>query len=151
MTTLLKDIIQPLVVILGGIFALYQFQKQQKFKRLQNLSSLWKSFMNDEKMLDLFNTLNLAEEGDGHALNSIAQFDAKQKYKYLAVIEEVALYIESFEIDEPQAKYLFQWHFYFAFQSPKTKNLFWENIGGETEMNASYWSKSKSLSKKFHP
>jgi len=44
MTTILKDIIQPLFIILGGIFVLYQYQKQQKFKRLQNLSALWKIF-----------------------------------------------------------------------------------------------------------
>ena len=49
MTTILKDIIQPLFIILGGTFALYQYQKQQKFKRLQNLPALWKTFLTDEK------------------------------------------------------------------------------------------------------
>ena len=77
MTTILKDIIQPLFVILGGIFALYQYQKQQKFKRLQNLSALWKTFLNYEKMLDLFNLLNLAENKDPQIIENICNYDQK--------------------------------------------------------------------------
>ena len=151
MTTLLKDIIQPLVVIFGGIFALYQYQKQQKFKRLQNLSTLWKSFLSDEKILDLFNLLNLAEEHNPEVIEAIKNYDPKMKYRYLAIIEEVSLYSETFEVDKPQAKYLFQWHFYFAYQSPDSIEPFWENLGGQEERNASYWSKSRSLAKEFLP
>lgn len=151
MTTLLKDIIQPLVVILGGIFALYQYQKQQKFKRLQNLSALWKSFLGDEKILDLFNLLNLAEHHDPQVIEAIKNYDPKMKYRYLAIIEEVTLYADTFEVDKPQAKYLFQWHFYFAYQSSDCVEPFWENLGGMEERNASYWSKSRNLSKEFLP
>jgi hypothetical protein len=151
MTTLLKDIIQPLVVIFGGIFALYQYQKQQKFKRLQNLSTLWKSFLGDEKMLDLFNLLNLAENFDPAVIEAIKNYDPKMKYRYLAVIEEVTLYADTFEVDKPQAKYLFQWHFYFAYQSPDSVEPFWDNLGGAEERNASYWAKSRNLAKEFLP
>ena len=151
MTTLLKDIIQPLVVIFGGIFALYQYQKQQKFKRLQNLSTLWKSFLGDEKILDLFNLLNLAEHHDPAVIEAIKTYDPKMKYRYLAIIEEVTLYADTFEVDKPQAKYLFQWHFYFAYQSPDSVEAFWENLGGEEERNATYWSKSRNLAKQFLP
>lgn len=151
MTTILKDIIQPLFVVLGGIFALYQYQKQQKFKRLQNLSALWKTFLSDEKMLDLFNLLNLAENKDPEIIENIRNYDQKWKYKYLAMIEEVTLYVDTFEIDKPQAKYLFQWHFYFAYQSIDTVESFWNNLGGAEEMNASYWEKSRNLSKSFLP
>ena len=151
MTTLLKDIVQPLVVIFGGIFALYQYQKQQKFKRLQNLSTLWKSFLSDEKILDLFNLLNLAEDHDPTVIEAIKDYDPKMKYRYLAIIEEISLYAETFEVDKPQAKYLFQWHFYFAYQSPNSVEPFWENLGGTEERNASYWSKSRNLAKQFLP
>jgi hypothetical protein len=151
MTTLLKDIIQPLVVIFGGIFALYQYQKQQKFKRLQNLSTLWKSFLADEKILDLFNLLNLAENNESTVIEAIKDYDPKIKYRYLAIIEEVTLYAETFEVDKPQAKYLFQWHFYFAYQSPDSVEPFWNNLGGEEERNASYWAKSRNLAKQFLP
>ena len=151
MTTILKDIIQPLFVIFGGIYALYQYQKQQKFKRLQNLSALWKTFLNDEKLLDLFNLLNLAENRDPQIIEDIRNYDQKLKYKYLAMIEEVTLYVDTFEIDKPQAKYLFQWHFYFPYQSKDTAESFWSNLGGVDEMNAPYWSKSRNLSKMFLP
>lgn len=147
----LKDIVQPLVVCFGGIFALYQYSKQQKFKRLQNLSSLWKTFINDTDIMDLFTFLNSIEKGEDEKLALLAQYSSKTKLKYLANIEEVSLYIDAFEVDKEYAKYLFQWHFYFAYQANEISKSFWENIGGENEMNASYWLKSRTLAQKFIP
>ena len=150
-TSFLKDIIQPIVVSLGGIFALYQFNKQQKFKRLQNLSALWKTFINDSEVMELFSFMNSIEQGEEEKIKELALFSSKTKLKYLAIIEEVALYIDAFEVDTNYAKYLFQWHFYFAYKSPEATSSFWQNIGGEHEMNASYWSKSRVLAQKFIP
>ncbi len=147
----LKDIIQPLVLCLGGIFALYQFDKQQKFKRLQNLSSLWKTFINDSEIMELFSFLNGIEKEHEGKIEDLAQFSPKIKLKYLALIEEAAIYVDAFEVDKSYAKYLFQWHFYFVYQSPETSESFWANIGGKQEMNASYWSKSRMLASKFIP
>lgn len=73
------------------------------------------------------------------------------KLKYLVLLEEVSLYLEEFEVDRSYAAYLFQWHFYFAYQSNLTKTLFWDNLGGEEEMNASYWQKSRNQSKLCKP
>jgi hypothetical protein len=146
-----QDIIQPPFVILGGIFVLYEYRKQQKFKRLQNLSALWKTFLNDEKLLDLFNLLNLAENKEPEIIENIRNYDQKLKFKYLAMIEEITLYVDTFEIDKPQAKYLFQWYFYFVYQSIDTVESFWSNLGSAEEMNATYWAKSRNLSKAFLP
>lgn len=146
-----KDYISHLMVFFGGIFAFYQYYQQQKFKRLQNLSSLWKSFLGDDKILDLFNLLNLAEKKDPQIIEEIRNYDQKLKYKYLAIIEEVTLYADNFEVDKPHAKYLFQWHFFFAYQSTDTVEHFWYNLGGSEEMMASYWAKSRNISKEFLP
>ncbi|MDZ7935313.1 MAG: hypothetical protein U5M51_10185 [Emticicia sp.] len=150
-TAFLKDIFLIIVVGAGGIFALYQFSKQQKFKRLQNLSSLWKTFLTDAEIMELFTFLNATEEGESEKISQIASFEPKVKLKYLALIEEVSLYIDAFEIDKGYAKYLFQWHFFFVYESKTTSSAFWENIGGKEEMNASYWSKSRLLAQKFIP
>jgi hypothetical protein len=148
---ILKDYIQPLVIIFGAVFALYQYNRQQKFKRLQNLSSLWKGFNSDSELLALFTLMNEIESGNSSLANKLKETPAQSKLKYLALIEEVALYIDAFEVDKDFARYLFQWHFFFAYQSKLTASLFWENIGGAAEMNESYWEKSRRLSGQIKP
>jgi hypothetical protein len=54
----------------------------------------------------------------------LKSYDRKVKLKYLALIEEAALYASAFEVDSDFAKYLFQWHFYFPYQSLKTSGAF---------------------------
>jgi hypothetical protein len=41
--------------------------------------------------------------------------------------------------------------FLFLYQSKLSTVSFWENLGGNEEMNASYWAKSRELSKKIKP
>ena len=137
-------------VIVAAFWALYLFRNQQRFKRLQNLSALWRDFTNDEKNLHLFNLMNEIESNKVVNEN-LSNIETAIKLKYLALIEQVALYVEHFEVDKSYAKYLFQWHFYFVYQSDKTSNLFWSNLGGAEEMKASYWGKSRDLSSKFVP
>ncbi|MCW3106028.1 MAG: hypothetical protein JWQ09_534 [Segetibacter sp.] len=142
--------ISSIAIVVAAVWALFLFRKQQKFKRLQNLSSLWKEFVKDEKNMHLFNIMNEIESG--HIVNEdLSSISTTTKLKYLALIEEVAMYVENFEVDKDYAKYLFQWHFYFVYQSPNTLNLFWSNLGGIEEMKASYWSKSRELSTLFLP
>ncbi len=139
-----------LALIVAVFWALYLFRNQQRFKRLQNLSALWKDFVNDEINLHLFNLMNEIES-DKVVNEDLSYISTASKLKYLALIEQVALYVEHFEVDKEYGKYLFQWHFYFVYQSAKTSHLFWSNLGGTEEMNATYWSKSRELSKSFLP
>jgi hypothetical protein len=145
MNSILKDYLQPLVIIFGGLFALYQYARQQKFKRLQNLSSLWKNFNADDELLSLFTLMNDIESGKTDLIGELTSSSTKTKLKYLALIEEVALYIEQFEVDKGYAEYLFQWHFFFVYRSKITSMPFWQNLGGENERNESYWAKSRNL------
>ncbi len=148
-TNLLENI--KSIAVITAAFAILGFvRNQQRFKRLQNLSLLWKDFTNDEKNMHLFNLMNEIES-DHIAKEDLSAINTIDKLKYLALIEQVALYVEHFEVDKEYAKYLFQWHFYFVYQSAKTSNLFWNNLGGAEEMNASYWSKSRELAKSFLP
>ena len=150
MENILKDYLQPLAIIIGAGFTYYQYTKQQRFKRIQNLSSLWKNFSSDSEIFDVFTLMNDIESGkDG--VNTLQNFSPKIKLKYLALIEEVTLYVNETEVDKELARYLFQWHFYFVYQSPLTTTAFWENIGEAEEMNASYWAKSRNLSMFIKP
>jgi hypothetical protein len=141
--------IQTLGLIIAACWALHLFRKQQRFKRLQNLSALWKNFVNDESNFNLFVLMDeihsTAAEG-----TDLSNHDIKTKLRYLALIEEVALYVENFEVDKQYARYLFQWHFYYVYQCSSTKSAFWSNIGLE-EIDKDYWSKSRNLSKSFIP
>jgi len=147
----LKDIIQPLIILIGFIVGLYQYKRQQKFKRLQNLSSLWRGFTDNDHLLFLFDLMNELESGTSGELEKLKNYDRKIKLKYLALIEEVSLYADAFEVDKDYANYLFQWHFYFPYQSQSTSSAFWANIGGNEEMNAGYWKKSRDFSAQCKP
>ena len=149
----MMDIIKLIPYItatIAAFWALYIFNKQQKFKRLQNLSSLWKEFSNNDQLLELFDIMDQIEIDPLRAME-LAQIESKVKLKYLALIEEVALYIENFEIDKKYAKYLFQWHFFYAYESKITIIPFWQNLGGEDEMKKPYWGKSRNLATKIKP
>lgn len=137
--------IKTITLLIGGFFAFFQFSKQLKFRRLQNLSLLLHKFSENEDFLELFIDL------DENNIEKIKQTKYKTKLAFLALIEEVALYSELSEVDKNYARYMFQWHFYFVFQSDITKEAFWSNIGGLDEMKMGYWDKSRKLSSEFIP
>ena len=147
--TFLK-IFPTLAALIAAIWALISFNRHQRFKRLQNLSGIWKEFFKSDELLLLFNLMNEIES-DRDSITSLSSADSKLKLRYLALIEEVSLYVSKFEVDKEYAAYLFQWHFHFVYGSIKTTSGFWENIGGPAEMQASYWSMSRNLARKIRP
>lgn len=142
---------QPLLLFVGLLIGIYQYYRQQKFKRLQNLSALWRGFTENSDLLPLFNLMDEIENGDNSRSDELKSYNRQVKLRYLALIEEVSLYVTEFEVDKAYAKYLFQWHLYFPYISKKTAIDFWDNLGGMQEMNASYWQKSRSLATEFAP
>jgi|ERR1700757_1422623 len=149
------ELIKLVVIIIGGIIGaiglfigLYQYNKQQKFKRLQNLSFIWRKFIDSEDLLNLFDLMN------SNQTNEIGKKDyTKVKLKFLALLEEVALYTSEFEVDKDHAIYLFQWHFYFVFnEKEEFRKSFWENIDELKDVdNGSYWKKSKEFASNCKP
>ncbi|MHB8259588.1 MAG: hypothetical protein ACYDCN_05450 [Bacteroidia bacterium] len=146
------ELIKVVSLILGGSFALWQYSKQQRFKRLQNLSSILQKFFDNDDLLTLFSLFNAGNYAD------VQRTPPKIKYKFLALLEEVALYTEKFEVDKQHAIYLFQWHFRFVFTEEKTRKAFWYNLVSNAnltedeintkataEMNAAGWLKQKKL------
>ena len=146
------ETLKQLVVIIGGFagiiglfVGLYQYNRQQKFKRLQNLSSVWQKFITNDDLLELYTML---DSGD---YTSLSNFSTRTKLKFLALLEEVSLYVEEFEVDKAQAVYLFQWHFYSVFNDEQTKESFWNNMGGIEEAEKDYWKKSKIFAQSCYP
>ncbi len=133
---LFLPLVTIILVMAGSVIALVQFCQQRKFTRIQNLSQIWKKFMDDEKLMALFVSL------DKEDLPVIESFAIAQKLRFLGLLEEVALYTEKFKVDKQYAYYLFQWHFTYVFKQTGTTKAFWENLGGSVEMNKPYWSKS---------
>ena len=88
--------IRSMAVIVTAFWALNLFRNQQRFKRLQNLSALWKDFANDEKNMHLFNLMNQIES-DQIVEEDLAVVNTIIKLKYLALIQQVDLYVEYFE------------------------------------------------------
>ena len=148
---LLFPLTQLIVIIVAFVIGLYQYQRQQKFKRLQNLSTLWKGFSDNDHLLSLFDLMNEIKSDNNEGLERLKNYDRKVKLKYLALIEEVSLYVDAFEVDKDYANYLLQWHFYFPYQSELTSAAFWENLDGKEEMNAGYWKKSRDFSAQCKP
>lgn len=56
--SLVIQIAQLLAIVFGGGFAIYQFKRNQDFKRLQNLSGIWKQFTATKELLELFELYN---------------------------------------------------------------------------------------------
>ena len=141
----LVQLIQTVALVFGGGFALYQYRKQQKFNRLQNLFKLFAIFRDNDAILSLFDLLN------SNSLMEVENTSAKTKLAYLALIEEVALFTGIDEVDKHQAKYMFQWHFHYVYNDSATSLAFWKNLGGKEEMNADYWSQSRHIANEFNP
>jgi len=144
-----------LIVIAAAIWGIYVFNKQQKFKRLQNLSAILQRFGDKREFVELFNLFDQSLDVDkknkqitynSDYLDRLANASSENKLQFLVLLEEIALYAKSFEVDRDYAVHLFQWHFYFVYNNPKTANAFWENLDGIDEINQPYWEYQKSFS-----
>jgi hypothetical protein len=144
----------------AAIWGIYVFSKQQRFKRLQNLSQILQRFADNKEFLQLFNlfdqSLNINRESrqityNEEYLTILANHSSENKLQFLVLLEEVALYAKSFEVDRDYAIHLFQWHFYYVYNNPNTSNAFWENLGGQIEIHEPYWEYQKSFSLHCNP
>ncbi|MBS1647233.1 MAG: hypothetical protein JST67_07825 [Bacteroidetes bacterium] len=146
------ETVKQIILIIGGLvgtislpIGLYQYHRQQKFKRLQNLSFIWRKFIDSQELLELFDLMNSEK---------IEEFSkqeySKSKLKYLALLEEVALFVKEFEVDKEYASYLFYWHFYFVFNEKEAfRKAFWNHIDELRDVDASnsHWEISKQFAK----
>jgi hypothetical protein len=145
-------IFTTIVALFAAIWGIYSFNKQQQFKRLQNLNAVFQRFAASEDLLTLFSLFEEVLPNDGSDANTkLKTFSPQTKLKFLALLDEIGLYSSMGEIDNKYAEYLFQWHFYYTYTKPETATLFWHNLGGDTEKTKKYWSKSFEFAKRCIP
>lgn len=144
MDAIILQSISTIVVLLSAIIALSQYIKQQKIKRIQNLSLIWEKFFKEERLVKLFSLLDEIELNPikANELNGISNTD---KFYYLAILDDVAYYAKNGEVDEKYAIDKFQWFFYYVFSSEKTKVKFWESLGGIKEIEEKYWKNMRDF------
>ena len=137
------------------IWGIYVFNKQQKFKRLENLNHIFQRFADKDDFIDIFTLCDIAYISTTNyhqdALDKLSAVTEKNKLRYLALLEEVALFAASFEVDKQHAIHLFQWHFYYVFNEPKISEAFWSNLGGRDEINKPYWGYQKKIANQCLP
>ena len=112
------------------VLALFQYYKNSKelrinheFTRISNLSTIWRSFYNDEKFMSLFIAFE-EYETNPQKLEAITK---TEKFRFLAFLAEVYNFAEVATVDREKAIGLFQWHFKYIFIE-NTRNQFWDGM-----------------------
>ncbi len=64
----------------------------------------------------------------------------EEKMRFLAYLSEIIFFsAKNGTIDNEIAIRLFHWHFYYIYIDPKTKSLFWKDIGGQDQLESPSW------------
>ncbi len=139
-----------LLVAFGAAFGLYQYYRQWRFRRLQNLSAIFQKFIHTSELVELFDICDQIANGDESKIDDLSRYPSQQKLRLLGLLEEIALFAEESEVEEEYAKYLFAWHFEYVFggKYPHIGKAFWSNLGTETERDEAYWSKSRNFAER---
>ena len=146
----LAELLQTIGLFAGGIFALYQYAKTNKFSRLTYLNDLWRKFYENEKFTHVFSQLDKLDTlNDDASKEEIRQILLNDKLQFLAFLAEVQMLSQFSESDKKHLRELFQWHFYYCFSNPKTFPFFWSELVSpeaspeeiKKEMQKDYWVK----------
>ena len=135
----IEEIVKCFVLMslsISAIWALIVYKKQQKIARIQNLVSVFRRFAENSQFVELFALCDaLYSCGDSGAraadIEKLKTFDSGGKYRYLALLEEVAVYAKNDAVLQSDALHLFQYHFHYIYNCPDIVAAFWWNIGGE--------------------
>lgn len=99
----------------------------------------------------MLNDLELEENESSNEKikRDVEEYSKESKFKFLAMLEEVVVYSKLGQVDLEHALEYFQWHFYFIWESKKTSDAFWNNIGGANEKNdPASWKRQRDFAKK---
>ncbi|MBC7554811.1 MAG: hypothetical protein H7257_12625 [Taibaiella sp.] len=147
------NIIPGMSAVAAAFWGIYVYSKQQRFKRLQNLSQIFQRFAdNKNDFLEIFALCDSSFPDYGNEeIQHLAELPAKSKLQYLALLEDVALYADYSKVDRNYAIHLFQWQFYYIYNDAVIARAFWSNLGGVEECVQSYWSYQKKFSGYCNP
>ena len=134
-----------------AVLAVISYMRQQNLTRLQNLISVFQRFANNEDFISIFslcdhcyvrlNDAKASEELD-LLLEKLSEISTEKKFKYLALLEEIAIYSKNSAVIRKHALHLFKFHFYYVYGVGKISSAFWKNVGDgdNNEKNKEGWS-----------
>ena len=122
---------------ISAILAIIVYTKQQKMNRIQNLISVFQRFANNDDFIAIFNycdacyvRINNTEDKQlASNLNELKTISPEKKLKYLALLEEIAIFAKNSVVISKNAIHLFKFHFYYVYGNHAISSAFWDNIG----------------------
>ena len=156
--TKLITLISVMCTAVSAILATTAYLRQQKINRIQNLISVFQRFSNNDDFLSIFNASDASyvrlnksgsEQELSDYLNNLKTIPAEKKIKYLALLEEIAIFAKNSAVMSKNAIHLFKFHFYYLYGNHTISAAFWNNIGsGASEKNKEGWSYQSDFAKK---
>ncbi len=140
------------------MLGLIAYLRQQRINRLQNLISVFQRFSNNDDFINLFSLcdscyvkLNIPAQQPELSVTEgqLMTVTPEKKFKYLALLEEIAMLAKNSAVINDNALHLFKFHFYYVYGNHEISNAFWYNIGsGSDEKNKEGWSYQSDFAKK---
>ena len=152
----LIDSLQAIGALSTGVglgVGVYQYYQAERFKRMQKLFDLFAVFRDSSNYVNFF-ALNeaLVDDPENHTIQERIKGNNEQddqiKYQYLALLEEVALFADSRLIRREDAIYMFHFHFFYVFGDCIQSQLFWERLGGRSEIKKESWARAYAFAQR---
>jgi hypothetical protein len=153
-------LVSVICTAVSAILAVFAYLRQQKINRIQNLTTVFQRFSNNDDFLSIFNICDASyvqlnkptaeTELNGYS-DQLKSTSAEKKLKYLAFLEEIAILAKNSAVISKNAIHLFKFHFYFyyVYGNHKISQAFWDNIGsGADEKNKEGWDHQSDFAKK---
>ena len=159
MNEIIKDIllIVPIcVAAFSAVWGVITYSRQQRNVQLQNLISVFQRFSNNDDFIAIFKLgddcyVKLEQgldQNDIPQLQKLEEIPAELKFKYLALLEEVAILAKRSAVDKENALHLFKFHFFYVYGNPPISNSFWANVGGgDAEREEEGWDYQNDFAK----
>ena len=136
-TLRLIQAIAALCTAASAIFAVIVYIRQQHIRRTENLLAIFQRFTDDKE--NVYQPIFTA--CDTRNFDAIAAINAANKYKYLSLLEEIALLARSSNVLQQDAKHLFKFHFIYLYVDEEVAAAFWKNLGtSPNEKNKAGWA-----------
>ena len=151
-------LISAICTAISAILGVFAYLRQQKINRIQNLISVFQRFANNDDFLSIFSACDASyvrlnepssEQELRIYLDNLKAISSEKKYKYLALLEEIAMFAKNSAVINKNAIHLFKFHFYYIYGDHKISAAFWLNIGsGVNEKNKEGWNYQNDFAKK---
>ena len=143
---------------ISAILGIIAYIRQLRITRLQNLISVFQRFSNNDDFIRIFSIsdasyVKLKDHNQQAELKRLTtqliEIPAEIKFKYLALLEEIAILAKNSGVYNSNAIHLFKFHFYYVYADNAISAAFWQNLGsGADEKTKEGWSYQNAFAQK---